>query len=359
MTSAPGASPCGRPRRSTCSSGSAPRAPTASTPLVTVYQAISLYDDLTVDRGGRPDRRDRRGVVHRREPPAARRPQHRRPRGGRAGRAARPPGRRRRSASTSPSRSRAGWPVARPTGRRRWSPSTGCTTSGPPTTTCSRSRRSSGSDVPFALLGGTALGEGHGEVVTPLDRRGRPGGGSSCRPTTGCRRRRSTATTTRCVPTRRWCPDPPDEILAALASGDPRRLAAALHNDLEQAGVRPPPRPRRADRARASTPVPCAGCCRGPGRPACSSARPRDHARSVAATLSAGRDARVVLVAHGPVAGAHVVTGDEQPGQPGAGLQGVRRAAAARPTSRSGCRRGSGSASSVATATARPRCCRC
>ena len=33
-----------------------------------------------------------------------------------------------------------------------------------------------------------------------------------------------------------------------------------------------------------------------------------DHARSVAATLSAGGVRRVVLVAHGPVAGAHVVT---------------------------------------------------
>jgi hypothetical protein len=32
------------------------------------------------------------------------------------------------------------------------------------------------------------------------------------------------------------------------------------------------------------------------------------HARSVAAALSAAGDQRVVLVAHGPVAGAHVVT---------------------------------------------------
>ncbi len=29
-----------------------------------------------------------------------------------------------------------------------------------------------GSDVPFALLGGTALGSGRGEIVTPLETRG-------------------------------------------------------------------------------------------------------------------------------------------------------------------------------------------
>ena len=45
-----------------------------------------------------------------------------------------------------------------------------------------------------------------------------------------------------------------------------------------------------------------------------------------------------------------------QPGQPGAGLQGVRRAARCSPRCRSAWRRASGSASSVATATARRRC---
>ena len=34
-----------------------------------------------------------------------------------------------------------------------------------------------------------------------------------------------------------------------------------------------------------------------------------DHARSVAGALAAADDQRVVLVAHGPVAGAHVVAG--------------------------------------------------
>ncbi len=53
--------------------------------LVTVYQAISLYDDLTVSLPASgaddADRGDRRRAVHRRKPPARGGSQHRRPRG--------------------------------------------------------------------------------------------------------------------------------------------------------------------------------------------------------------------------------------------------------------------------------------
>ena len=163
-----------------------------------------------------------------------------------------------------------------------------------------------GSDVPFALHGGTALGEGHGEVVTPLTDEG-----SWWWVVVPSDEGMSTPAVYRHYdevrPDAPLVPDPPDEILAALASGDPRRLAAALHNDLEQAAF-----DLRPDLAALIVEGVDAGALRGllsGSGPTCVFlCESADHARSVAATLSAGGDQRVVLVAHGPVAGAHVVT---------------------------------------------------
>ncbi|CAN5789901.1 4-(cytidine 5'-diphospho)-2-C-methyl-D-erythritol kinase [soil metagenome] len=102
-----------------------------------------------------------------------------------------------------------------------------------------------GSDVPFCITGGTALGAGRGTEVTPVLARG----------------------------PFHWviCPDPtplptpdvfrawdqhgrrtdvgPDDVLYALRSTDPAQLAAALHNELEVAAFRL--RPELADRKQA------------------------------------------------------------------------------------------------------------
>jgi 4-diphosphocytidyl-2-C-methyl-D-erythritol kinase len=106
-------------------------------------------------------------------------------------------------------------------------------------------------------------------------------------------------------------PGPPDEVVAALAAGDVRRLADALHNDLEQAAL-----DLRSDLAGLLVEGVDAGALRGlvsGSGPTCvflcESAR---HARAVAGTLQAADPARVVLVAHGAVAGAHLVSGDEE-----------------------------------------------
>jgi 4-diphosphocytidyl-2-C-methyl-D-erythritol kinase len=102
-------------------------------------------------------------------------------------------------------------------------------------------------------------------------------------------------------------PDPPDHLVAALDSGDPHRLAQAMHNDLEQAAC-----DLRPDLARLIVEGVDAGALRGlvsGSGPTCVFlCRSADHARSVAGALAAASDQRVVLVAHGPVAGAHVVT---------------------------------------------------
>ena len=104
-----------------------------------------------------------------------------------------------------------------------------------------------GSDVPFALVGGSALGEGHGEVVTPLDDRG-----SWWWVVVPSEEGMSTPAVYRHYdelrPDAPLVPGPPDEVVGALAGGDVRRLAAALHNDLEQAACDLRPGPRPADR---------------------------------------------------------------------------------------------------------------
>src|SRR4029079_17539559 len=110
-----------------------------------------------------------------------------------------------------------------------------------------------GSDVAFALHGGTALGTGRGETVVPvlsrhpqhwvlalhrgglappgwygdLDRWRRDPGGRGPRP-----------------------PDRPVEpVLEAVAGGDPRQLALCLSNDLQAAAVSMAPELRRTLRA--------------------------------------------------------------------------------------------------------------
>jgi 4-diphosphocytidyl-2-C-methyl-D-erythritol kinase len=162
-----------------------------------------------------------------------------------------------------------------------------------------------GSDVPFALVGGTALGEGHGELVTPVDDQG-----TWWWVVVPSQEGMSTPAVYRHYdelrPDAPSVPEPPHEILEALAGGDVRRLAAALHNDLEQAAC-----DLRPDLARLIVEGVDAGALRGlvsGSGPTCVFlCESADHARAVAGSLTAADEQRVVLVAHGPVAGAHVV----------------------------------------------------
>jgi|tagenome__1003787_1003787.scaffolds.fasta_scaffold20849161_2 4-diphosphocytidyl-2-C-methyl-D-erythritol kinase len=164
-----------------------------------------------------------------------------------------------------------------------------------------------GSDVPFALVGGSALGEGHGEIVTPVE-----DGGSWWWVVVPSETGMSTPEVYRHYdvlrPDAPFVPGPPYEIVGAIASGDVRRLAAALHNDLEQVACE-----LRPELARLIVEGVDAGALRGlvsGSGPTCVFlCESADHARSVAGVLQAADDRRVVLVAHGPVAGAHVLAG--------------------------------------------------
>ncbi|MEU7314374.1 4-(cytidine 5'-diphospho)-2-C-methyl-D-erythritol kinase [Streptomyces sp. NPDC007083] len=101
-----------------------------------------------------------------------------------------------------------------------------------------------GSDVPFSFAGGAALGEGRGEVLTPLEVGGvfhwvfaiADGGLSTPAVYRECDRLREAAgsgSSAADVPE----PAASQELLAALRAGDAAALAAALRNDLQPAAL--------------------------------------------------------------------------------------------------------------------------
>jgi 4-diphosphocytidyl-2-C-methyl-D-erythritol kinase len=169
-----------------------------------------------------------------------------------------------------------------------------------------------GSDVPFMLHGGTALGTGRGERLVPvltrhtfhwviaLDKAGlrtpdvfgeldrlREDGRSS---RTG----------------------DVEPVLEALASGEPRQLALLLGNDLQAAAVSLRPTLRRTLRAGVSAGA-LAGLISGSGPTCAFLCSDAEAAVRVAAELAGAGVCRTVRVAQGPVPGARVINGDEAP----------------------------------------------
>ena len=161
-----------------------------------------------------------------------------------------------------------------------------------------------GSDVPFALVGGTALGTGRGEIVEPVTDNGTwwwvlvpsPMGLS----TPEIYRHYD-----RLFPDAPAVPPMPEALLAALDAGDPRALAAALHNDLQPAAL-----DLRPDLAALIQRGEAAGALRGVvtgSGPTCVFlCESADAARAAAGELRTKHD--VVLVTTGAVAGAHTVS---------------------------------------------------
>ncbi|MDQ4009593.1 MAG: 4-(cytidine 5'-diphospho)-2-C-methyl-D-erythritol kinase [Actinomycetota bacterium] len=164
-----------------------------------------------------------------------------------------------------------------------------------------------GSDVPFALHGGTALGTGRGESLVPvltrhtfhwvvaLDHRGL-----------------STPDVYRELDRLRAQGFPPqrlgdvEPLLEALASGNPRQLALLLGNDLQAASVSLRPALRRTLRAGVDAGA-LAGMVSGSGPTCTFLCVDADAAVRVAAELAGAGVCRTVRVASGPVPGARVV----------------------------------------------------
>ena len=165
-----------------------------------------------------------------------------------------------------------------------------------------------GSDVPFALHGGTALGTGRGEELTTVLARSvfhwvlafGAGGLSAAKVYAEIDRLRSVR---RENPARLEDPEP---LLSALSTGDPHQLAPLLGNDLQPAALSLEPELRRTLRAGVEAGA-LAGIVSGSGPTCAFLCASADAAVAVGAELAGAGVCRTVRVASGPVHGARVV----------------------------------------------------
>ena len=168
-----------------------------------------------------------------------------------------------------------------------------------------------GSDVPFALHGGTALGTGRGEELATVLARSTfhwvlafaDKGLSTPAVFAEMDRLRESAGTDRTLPPRLEDPEP---VLAALASGDPAALAPLLGNDLQPAALSLDPGLRRTLRAGVDAGA-LAGIVSGSGPTCAFLCASATSAVDVGAELAGAGVCRTVRVASGPVHGARVV----------------------------------------------------
>ena len=162
-----------------------------------------------------------------------------------------------------------------------------------------------GSDVPFALIGGTALGTGRGELVEPVRDDATWWWVAVVNP-----EGMSTPAVYRHFdelnPDADAQPPDADDLLAAIDEGDVHALAAYLRNDLQEAAF--DLRPDLSDIIDlGERDGALRGIVTGSGPTCVFLAESADPARMVAVGVHRGGH-DVVLVTHGPVAGAHVVT---------------------------------------------------
>ncbi|HEX8003281.1 MAG TPA: 4-(cytidine 5'-diphospho)-2-C-methyl-D-erythritol kinase [Mycobacteriales bacterium] len=159
-----------------------------------------------------------------------------------------------------------------------------------------------GSDVPFALHGGSALGVGRGEQVSPVLARGQfhwvfalAERGLA---TSGVYEEHDRGDP---VPERR-----PDGVLAALRASDVVALGRALHNDLQAAALRLRPALRRTLDAGAERGA-LGAVVSGSGPTCAFLCATKSDAVALAAGLAGAGVCRAVRTAYGPVGGARVV----------------------------------------------------
>jgi 4-diphosphocytidyl-2-C-methyl-D-erythritol kinase len=165
-----------------------------------------------------------------------------------------------------------------------------------------------GSDVPFLVLGGTALGTGRGETVSPVLARASSWHWVVATAEQGL----STPEVYRELDRLRaaGAADSPlestDDLLAAMRQRDPAVLAAALGNDMQAAALSL--RPELAGTLAAGQKAGAlAGLVSGSGPSCVFLARDAAHAATLAEDLSGGGTCRSALAAFGPVAGARVI----------------------------------------------------
>jgi 4-diphosphocytidyl-2-C-methyl-D-erythritol kinase len=161
-----------------------------------------------------------------------------------------------------------------------------------------------GSDVPFALLGGTALGSGRGEEVVPALARGTFHWVLAF----GHRGLSTPAVYGRFDQLRPDAdpPEVPDDLMNALRSGDPHQLGAALVNDLQPAALALQPALRQV--LETGLEYGAVGAVVSGSGPTCAFlAASEPAAIDLAVALSAEGVCRDVRRVSGPVVGARVV----------------------------------------------------
>ena len=165
-----------------------------------------------------------------------------------------------------------------------------------------------GSDVPFALTGGTAMGSGRGDRLAPVLGRGHyhwvfalgEVGLSTPSVYAECDRLRATLR----VPD----PVPSASMMTALRSGDAAALGRALSNDLQPAAISIQPRLEEVLRTGIEYGA-LGGIVSGSGPTVAFLVADTERGLDLAVALTASGTVSVVKRAVGPVAGAHVVTG--------------------------------------------------
>lgn len=175
-----------------------------------------------------------------------------------------------------------------------------------------------GSDVPFALLGGTAVGRGRGEQLTPALAAGSyhwalafgQGGLSTAQVYATCDRLRAARVAAGDQPE----PGEPElshPLMTALRSGDPARVGPLLSNDLQPAALSLQPELRR-ELAAGREHGALGAIVSGSGPTCAFLASSQAHARDLAVALTGSGACRAVARASGPAPGATVVR-DGQP----------------------------------------------
>jgi 4-diphosphocytidyl-2-C-methyl-D-erythritol kinase len=169
-----------------------------------------------------------------------------------------------------------------------------------------------GADVPFALTGGTALGTERGDRLTPVLGRGRydwvlafaDNGLSTGAVFAELDRQRAD----------RIFPEPavPEALMSALRAGDPAAVGRALTNDLAPASLQL--RPSLARTVEAGLDLGVLGAVISGSGPTCAFlCRSEDESIRVAAALAGAGVCRSTRRVHGPVAGARVSDETDRP----------------------------------------------
>ena len=163
-----------------------------------------------------------------------------------------------------------------------------------------------GSDVPFCLVGGTAMGTGRGDQVSPVLARG-----SYCW-VLGLADRGLSTPEVYTEFDRLHEDDPPTEtqippaLLAALRAGDPAALGAVLSNDLTQATLSL--RPELAETLAVGDECGALGAAiSGSGPTAIFLAGDEEHALDIALALTGAGVCADVVQATGPAPGARII----------------------------------------------------